>query len=456
MKAMDLRGRILIVEDDEPQRQILERHLGKSGHAVMAVDSAEAALNCVAEFGPDVVLSDVRMPGMSGYELLDHIGGGSSFDVVLMTAYEGVSGAIDAMKRGAFDYLIKPFDLDELEAMIEAALEHRLEVARDRGKGATVPDLDVRPRQIVGTDPTMLRICKLIGRVADAPAPVLIRGETGTGKELIARALHDHSGHREEPFIAVDCTAIPETLLESSLFGHVAGAFTGAKGPQRGRFEMAGKGTIFLDEIGDTSLAFQAKLLRVIQEREFYPVGSETPRKTQARVVAATHQPIAEMVGRGDFREDLYFRLRVIEIEVPPLRERRSDIPRLVHHILAKRSEELGRRAPAVPDAVLKALGVYAWPGNVRELENALTRALMLAGGPTIRLEDLGLGRTASAGGEPGQRDGRDDRSLEEMERRHVQQVLVETAGNKSAAARLLRVSRPRLDRIIQKYELRF
>ena len=455
MSDSHLLGRILIVEDDDPQRQILERHLRKSGHTILAVESAEAALNSITEFGPDLVLSDVRMGGMSGYDLLDRIGGGEQFDVVLMTAYEGVSGAIGAMKSGAFDYLIKPLDLDELEAMVEASLRHRRDVANASRKTAEPIEAPENDRTIVGSDPAMLGICKLIGRVADTPAPVLVRGETGTGKELIARALHENSNKRAQPFIAVDCTAIPETLLESSLFGHVAGAFTGAKGPQRGRFEMAGTGTIFLDEIGDTSMGFQAKLLRVLQEREFYPVGSETPRRTEARVVAATHRNLDEMVKNGEFREDLYFRLRVVEIFVPPLRERRSDIPLLVQHLLAKRSRELGRPVPTVPDSVLKALRVYEWPGNVRELENALMRALMLASGPAIQLEDLALGQTQAPA--PAWAQGSDqgeDRSLEGVERSHVQRVLVETAGNKSAAARLLRVSRPRLDRIIEKYEL--
>jgi transcriptional regulator with PAS, ATPase and Fis domain len=282
---------------------------------------------------------------------------------------------------------------------------------------------------------------------------VLVRGETGTGKEIIARAIHFNSDDAEEPFVAVNCTAVPEGLLESELFGHQRGAFTGAHADRRGRFELAGTGTIFLDEIGDTSLAFQAKLLRVLQEREFYAVGSERPRRTEARVIAATHRPLETLVREGRFREDLYFRLRVVDIAIPPLRERRGDIPALARHLLAKASRELHRDAELAP-AALRALEEYGWPGNVRELENTLVRALALARGAVITEDDLGLddraGRATAlgAGGAPA------DRTLRSVERDHIERVLHECGNNKRRACKVLGVSRPRLDRLLQRHEI--
>jgi two-component system response regulator HydG len=285
--------------------------------------------------------------------------------------------------------------------------------------------------------------------VARTRAPVLVRGETGTGKELIARTIHTNSPNASEPFVAINCTAVPESLLESELFGHVKGSFTGASADRRGRFEQAAAGTVFLDEIGDTSLSFQSKLLRVLQEREFHPVGSEEPRRTKARVIAATHRNLEEMVERAEFREDLYFRLRVIEIDVPPLRERRGDIPLLAEHILSKVSGEVGEAVPAVPDDVTAALLSYDWPGNVREMENALTRAMVMAKGTALSLEHLSLGPRAASFAA-----GKDEESLDAVERIHVQRILSKAGGNKSRAAKILGVSRPRLDRMISKHGL--
>jgi two-component system response regulator AtoC len=311
----------------------------------------------------------------------------------------------------------------------------------------------------------MLSVYKTIGAVSATRAAVLLRGETGTGKELIARTIHENSVDADEPFIAVNCAAVPETLLESTLFGHVRGAFTGASSDRRGPFELAGRGTIFLDEIGDTGLALQAKLLRILEEREFYPVGSEHPRRTDARVIAATNMNLEEAVRKGSFREDLFFRLRVIEIPVPPLRERRSDIPLLVRHVLSKAATELGRSVPGVSQEVMAFLLAQEWPGNVRELENTLIRAMVMSRGPTLSIHDLhgdhwgagieaagkgiGRGERSSVSSAPEEED-----SLAEVERRHVQRVLLKTGGNKSAAARILEVSRPTLNRMIRDYEL--
>ncbi len=437
-----MNGRILVVEDDEVHRQTLERHLVRAGCEVVAVDCAEIALARVARMAPDLVITDVRLPGMDGQELLTRLReAAAALDVILITAYEDMQGVIDAMKGGAYDFLVKPLDLDQLDGTVERCLRDRAERGH-AGKVCAPTHLDA----IVGRDPAMIEVYKMVGAVSSTQAPVLIRGETGTGKELIARTIHENSENADEPFLAVNCTAIPESLLESELFGHLRGAFTGAVGDRKGRFELAGRGTIFLDEIGDTSPAFQAELLRVLQEHEFYPVGGERPRRTEARVISATHRPIEQLITEGKFREDLYFRLRIVEITLPPLRERPGDIPLLCRHILARVSRELGKDVRVVPDDVLAALLKYDWPGNVRELENALTRAVVLAKGGAISLHHLSLGTRAPA---PDTGD-----ALEDMERVHVQDVLTRSGGNKSRAAERLGISRPRLDRIIRRHRL--
>jgi transcriptional regulator with GAF, ATPase, and Fis domain len=295
----------------------------------------------------------------------------------------------------------------------------------------------------------------MIGRVATTDAPVLIRGETGTGKEVVARTIHENSPRRDAPFVTVNCAALPEPLLESELFGHLKGSFTGATADRRGRFELASSGTILLDEIGDTSPAFQAKLLRVLQEKEFYPVGGETPRTTNARVLAATHCNIEELTRTGGFRQDLYFRLRVVEIQVPPLRERRGDIPRLARYLAGKAAATVGKQPPVISDGAMARLVGHAWPGNVRELENAIMRAVVLAQGSTLDPEDFEIEPVQVAGlsNVPAElQEGL--ASLAEMERLYVQHVLARTGGHKSRAAEILRVSRGRLDRIIEKHGL--
>jgi two-component system response regulator AtoC len=317
----------------------------------------------------------------------------------------------------------------------------------------------------------MIDIYKMIGVLSRNRTTVMVRGETGTGKEMIARAIHANSAHAEEPFIAVNCTALTDTLLESELFGHTKGSFTGAVASRKGYFELAGGGTIFLDEIGDTSPDFQTKLLRVLQERKFYPVGGEEPRTTEARVIAATHQPIEQLVEDGDFREDLYFRLKVVEIYVPPLRDRRDDIPLLADSLLARIRKETHQTVRHISDAAMKRLMEYDWPGNVRELENALTRAAILARGAAIGPEHLSLGvefvmpdarreekrsekKTEKARGKNGTPELPEDLSLDAAISRHVQDVLQHTQGNKSETARLLGISRSRLQRYVEKFKL--
>jgi DNA-binding NtrC family response regulator len=443
--------RVLVVDDDASIRETFEGHLRDTGYEVATAASAEQALMRVSELDPGLVITDVRMPGMDGLELLRRLRAARpDISAIVITAHEEMSTAIQAMKGGAYDYLVKPLDLDHIDLVVERcfrerALQRRAEhLGGEAAEGYTVD-------RLIGRDPRMIEIYKRIGTVADTRIPVLIRGETGTGKEVIARALHFSSAAASEPFVAVNCTALPEPLLESELFGHVRGSFTGASADRKGRFEIAGAGTIFLDEIGDTSPAFQAKLLRVLQEREFHPVGSERPRRTDARVIAATHRDLERMVRDGRFREDLYFRLRVVEIVVPPLRDREGDIGALSRHFVARIARELHRPAPLIPPGVLRALERYGWPGNVRELENALSRAVVLARGGAITIEDLALSDIKEPVADPAN-PHEADLSLASAERAHLMRVLRDVAGNKRKAARVLHVTRPRLDRLLERH----
>ncbi|MGD8699314.1 MAG: sigma-54 dependent transcriptional regulator [Gemmatimonadales bacterium] len=445
---------ILVVDDDASIRETFEHHLTRSGHDVATAASAEEALGRLAEFDPALVITDLRMPGMDGLELLRRVREAApDIDVLVITAHEDMRSAMEAMKAGAYDYLVKPLDLDQIDLLIERCLQGR----RVKRRARQLSEEAAEPyalNHLVGRDPRMIEIYKLIGTLASNRAPVLIRGETGTGKEVIARAIHFNSASAQEPLVAVNCTALTETLLESELFGHVRGAFTGAVAEHRGRFELAGAGTIFLDEIGDVSPSFQAKLLRVLEDREFYLVGGERPRRTEARVIAATNRSIEGRIESGDFREDLYFRLKVVEIWVPPLRERRDDIPLLADHLLARIARDLHKDVRLIADDALRTLTSYDWPGNVRELENTLTRAVVLARGPAITAEHLSLGPATEVQGPLASAEVSDDATLDAAERAHVERVLRRTGGNKRQAARILGISRPRLDRLIAKHGL--
>jgi DNA-binding NtrC family response regulator len=441
--------RVMVVEDDEAHRNALERHLTHSGYTVLACESAEQALARYSQFAPDLVISDIRMGGMSGLDLLGMlIERAPNARVILTTAYDDMQMAVDAMRRGAADFLMKPLDLDDIDEAVRNALPQPVLIAA-REEDVETPS----PSRLVGRDAQMVGIYKIVGKLAATEAPILIRGETGTGKELVARTIHENSARRDGPFVTVNCSALPETLLESELFGHLKGSFTGATADRRGRFELASDGTILLDEIGDTSPAFQAKLLRVLQEKEFYPVGGEMPRRTNARVLAATHRNIEELTRSGDFRQDLYFRLRVVELHVPALRNRRGDIPRLARYLAVKAAISIGRPVPVITDSGMAALLNHDWPGNVRELENAITRALVLSQDHMLRAEsfDFHTGAAIEAVPMPFE-EGLG--SLADMERAYVQHVLAQTGGHKSRTAEILRVSRGRLDRIIEKHGL--
>ena len=448
-----MKHRIMVVEDDAAGRVALERHLLRSGFEVLACDSGEQALSKYASFSPHLVISDIRMGGMSGFDLLRTlVERAPETRVLLVTAYDDMQMAVDAMKQGAFDFLMKPLDLDE----IDEAVKHALPQRGNGGRPAVQEDpgeITVTAHRLVGRDPEMVEIFKTIGKVAQTEAPVLIRGETGTGKELVARTIHENSQRKDGPFVSVNCAALPEPLLESELFGHLKGSFTGATADRRGRFELASTGTIFLDEIGDTSPAFQSKLLRVLQEKEFYPVGGEEPRRTNARVIAATHRNIEEMTRSGGFRQDLYFRLRVVELCVPPLRNRRGDIPRLARYLAVKAAMSLGRPAPVISDTAMAALLNHDWPGNVRELENAIMRAVVLAQDNVLKADDFSFDSSGAMTALPLEL-GDGLGTLADMERAYVQHVLAQTGGHKSKTAEILKVSRGRLDRIIEKHGL--
>jgi DNA-binding NtrC family response regulator len=441
---------LLIVDDDPRVRASLPGAVKTEVAEVRVAEDAEQALAMMGSGPVDVVLTDVRMPGMDGLELLALLRERApQVSVVLMTAYDDLPTVATAMREGAADFLVKPLELQQLRHVIRRVFEDReaAAAAREASSGNDSDRLEaVGSEALIGHDPAMIEVFKLVGRAAASRTNVVIRGESGTGKELVARAIHESSPYGDLPFVAVNCTALPSTLLESELFGHVRGAFTGASSDRKGRFALAGKGTILLDEIGDTSLDFQAKLLRVLQEHEFYPVGAERPERMEARVVAATHRDLERLVAEGEFREDLYYRLRVVEIFVPPLRDRPGDIPVLAEHLVRKASASAGRPAPALSDEALKALKTHTWPGNVRELENCLARAVVTATGHLIRPEHLEI-RPREEG--VGAMD-----TLEAMERDHVARVLKAAGGQKSTAAEVLGVSRPRLDRLIDKYGL--
>jgi DNA-binding NtrC family response regulator len=444
VRSATLSGRILLVDDDQEILTSIGEALAAWGAVVKTAPSAEAALQSVRAFRPDVVLTDVRMEGMGGLELLRTLRErGESSSVVLMTAYDDMPTIVAAMKGGAVEFLVKPLELDVLAPMMQRLLEDRATMAKIARKSAGEPIAG----QLVGRTPAMIEIYKRIGQAAATRATVLVRGESGTGKELIARAVHANSSAADEPFVAVNCTALPSTLLESELFGHVKGAFTGAVSSRRGCFAAAGRGTVFLDEIGDTTLEFQSKLLRVLQTKEYQPVGSEQIQQTQARVVAATHRDLERLMTEGTFREDLYYRLRVLEITVSPLRERIDDVPLLVAHVLAAVGRALEVQAPHLSADALTVLMAHPWPGNVRELENCLTRAAVLASGRVIRPEHLTLRETEAANEDA-------LAPLQDVEREHIERVLRATGGHKTRAAEILQLSRPRLNRLLRRYGL--
>jgi two-component system, NtrC family, nitrogen regulation response regulator GlnG len=391
--------RVWLVDDDASIRWVLERALRNDGMAPRAFDAAEGALEALRRDTPDVLITDIRMPGASGLELLRRIRDARpALPVIVMTAHSDLGSAVSAYEGGAFEYLPKPFDIDEAVALVRRAASGASGAGSDAAAAPRMPEL-------LGKAPAMQQVFRAIGRLSRSSVTVLITGESGTGKELVARALHEHSPRTGRPFIALNTAAIPADLLESELFGHERGAFTGADAQRRGRFEQADGGTLFLDEIGDMSLPLQTRLLRVLAEGEFYRVGGQTPIQVDVRVIAASNQNLQERVARGLFREDLYHRLNVIRIELPPLSARAEDIPALLTHYMLMAAQELGVEAKVLaPDAQAR-LTAYHWPGNVRELVNLCRRLSVLAPGSEVHLADLPPEIAGTAAAEPKEAD---------------------------------------------------
>lgn len=429
---------VLIVEDERAIRDGLVRAIGRAGNDTVAAGTIAEARSVLAKTVVDCVLLDIRLPDGDGLALLSEIRAAHPrMPVIMATAYGDSERAIAAMRAGAFEYLTKPFDFDALLATVSRAVRASAaarEPEKPPAKEEPVPAL-------IGASVRMLEVWKAIGRAAASDAPVLITGESGTGKELVARAVHEHGARKSEPFVAVNLAALPATLIESELFGHEKGAFTGANTRREGRFELAAQGTIFLDEIGDLELPLQTKLLRVLQEGTFERVGSGTPLPTHARVIAATSKPVDPRMPGATLREDLYYRLGVIRIEVPPLRERRPDIPLLVEGYLRRRGKE--RRA--VSEAAMKKLVAHDWPGNVRELMHVVERACVMSRSEVLDAEDFALGaaRMSTTTAEPESLDLR--AAVEALERDYVLRALKRAQGNRAEAARLLGIARPQL-----------
>jgi two-component system, NtrC family, response regulator HydG len=429
---------LLVADDDPGLRESLERTLTREGYRVVLASDGRAALERVQAGGVDLIVTDLKMPGLTGLELLRAAKAiMPDVDVILLTAFGTVEEAVKAMKDGAYDFLTKPFRREQLIKLIDKALERRDLIEQNRALKKQLEDLRAKG-QMIGASPSWRRMLTLVEQTADSSATILIQGDSGTGKELVARTIHDRSARRNGPFVAVNCAALPETLLESELFGYEKGAFTGAAGRKEGRFELANGGTLFLDEVADLSLVTQPKILRVLQEGEFERLGGTRTLQVDVRIVAATNQDVAEMVKEKRFREDLYYRLNVITIRVPPLRERPEDIRVLAQHYLRVYAAKNGRKLEGFTGEAIDRLEAYAWPGNVRELENLIERCVLLARKDRIDAEDLpeevmGVKRPPRDAileliGTP----------LADIERRLLDETLRITGGNKTQAAKLL------------------
>lgn len=441
-------AKILIIDDEYSILESLEMFLGEKGHHIYKAATGENGLAIFWEFKPDLVILDIRLPDKNGLDVLDEIQkDGASTKVIMITAFHDMETTIEAMKRGAYDYIHKPLDVDELEKAMNRALSI-LELDRETPvlrETETPPDSEV----IIGKSEKMREIFKMIGLLCQNRAAVLIQGETGTGKELVARVIHRNSPFAGEPFITLDCSSVVETLLESELFGHEKGAFTGAIQTKLGKIELARRGTLFLDEVGELTLSLQGKFLGFLQRHEFMRVGGQQVLKSRCRIIAATNRDLAGLVRQGQFREDLYFRLRVVNIRVPPLRERLSAIPDLVNHFLQKINLELGTEVSRLQKGVMDRLAAHNWTGNVRDLENVLVEAVVRARGKVILLEEvekiLDMNKSPVSM-------GFSSYSLLNMEKEHIKKILLQAGWNRTTAASMLGISLPTLRSKIRKY----
>ncbi len=442
--------KILVVDDEFSIRDSLQSWFRKDGYEVRAVESAALALDALRDEPVDVAVVDIKMPGMDGMELQRHIHESSPKTAVIMiTAFATVETAVQALKQGAFDYVTKPIDPDELSHLVRRAIEQRRLEEENLHLRETIDEL-VAVDTIVGGSPAIRRVMELVQHVAPTDVTVLIQGESGTGKELIARAIHANSRRRYLPIVPVNCGAIAENLLESELFGHEKGAFTGADRKRRGKIEMAHGGTLFLDEVGAISPKMQVELLRALETKEFHRVGGTESIKVDFRVICATNEDLEQEVREGRFREDFFYRINVFSIEAPPLRARTSDIPLLANHFLHRYAQQMDKRITEISPEAMKLLMEYDWPGNVRELSNAIERAMVVGRPPAIRAEDFPL-RTGRGIGIA----GNGAAALEEVERRHIAEVLKRTDWNITQAARVLAIDRVTVYNKIKKYGLR-
>ncbi len=452
-----MKRRILVVDDDESLRRVTQVQLEQSGYRVLTAVNGEEGLRALEQSGADLVLTDLKMPGMSGLELLKRIRAEyAGTTVIVMTAYGTVETAVQAMRAGAYDYITKPVNIDELRLTIARALE-RVELVEQVQALRASLDRKYGFENILGRSKALLTVLDLAARASGTDSTVLVRGETGTGKELLAKAIHFNSRRRERPFVTINCGAIPKDLLESELFGHVKGSFTGAVAHKRGRIELADGGTLFLDEIGELPVELQVKMLRLIQQGEIEKVGATEPNTVDVRTIAATHRNLLAMAEDGAFREDLYYRLAVIELELPPLRDRPEDIPELVEQFFARAKEKHGREALTLPPALIPYFAAYRWPGNVRQLENVVERLVVLARGDEVSVEDLPdflrverPAREALHLELPPQ-----GISLEAVERELIERALEKFEGNQTQAARYLDISRKTLIYRMEKYGIR-
>ena len=453
--------RILIVDDDDALRESLELILSAEGYTVLSAHCGEAALESVEDSPVDAVLCDLRMPGIDGFELIPQLGRWlPGVPIILMSAHGTEDLAIEAIQRGAYDYLAKPFQPAEIRLTLLKA--HERELLRRKNE-LLKRDISrsVGERAIVAASDSMIELLEMLERTASYKSTVLVTGESGTGKEVIARAIHAQSPRRDAPFVAVNCGAIPENLLESELFGHAKGAFTGANRAHRGLFAEADQGTLFLDEIAELPTSLQVKLLRAIQEEEIRPVGESKSQQVDVRVIAATARDLASEISEGRFREDLFYRLNVVQLEVPPLRKRRDDIPLLADHFVARFREALGKPVRRLSDEALDLLVGYHWPGNVRELENLIERAMILTDGEAIERSALppSVYETRTDGGQEGGEDDEVDfclkRARQAFEAQMIRRALARTDGNRTHAAKLLEISHRALLYKIKDYGIR-
>jgi DNA-binding NtrC family response regulator len=435
-----MKQRILIIEDEEKLRRVIQLQLMQAGYEVELAGSAEQGLLGLDR--ADLILTDLKLPGMSGLELLALIQRQNSrAPVVMMTAHGTIENAVEAMKSGASDFLLKPFSLDHLMTVVTKALEVR--GLRDENRKLK-EELGRRYEfdNIIGRSPQMQEIFAAVLRVAPTRATVLLTGESGVGKDLIARAIHFHSPRKDRPLVKINCSALPENLMESELFGYEKGAFTGANTAKPGKFEQADTGTVFLDEIGDVPTSVQVKLLRVLQEREFERLGSNKTQRIDVRMIAATNQDLRAALEQGTFREDLYYRLNVVPLEIPPLRARKQDIPPLAEHFVHKLAADTGAKVERITPAAMEKILEYPWPGNVRELENVIERSLVMATGKELDAKDIKLDANRTRAVYAGELSLPAGMSLDQYEQELIRQALKKADGNKSQAARLLGLTR--------------